>query len=169
MGRTWCRGAGAGPLSSGHFNSATADRCRMNSIALAAPAAKSSTSFSAASTVQAACARIFGGLQHLLMSQTLPTILRVTIRYKFCRAWSCDYHMSAEFPPYWASAVSRPDPKDIGAARQGLVSAHQAEESGATLLRVLLSAMLSVRSGRRMSVLCIVFLTSMPPKSQWQN
>ena len=55
MGHTWCRGAGAGPLSSGHFSSATADRLRMNSMALAAPAAKSSTSFSALSTVQAAC------------------------------------------------------------------------------------------------------------------
>ena len=70
MEQTWCRGAGAGPLSSGHFSSATADRLRMNSITLAAPAAKSSTSFSASSTVQAACTQVSGDLQHLLMLQT---------------------------------------------------------------------------------------------------
>jgi hypothetical protein len=38
-----------------------------------------------------------------------------------------------------------------------------------TLLRALLSALLCVRSGRRMSVLCMVCLTSMPPQFQHKN
>ena len=51
---TWWRGAGE-VLPSGHCHRATAERCRMNSIALEAPAANSCTAFSACSTVHTAC------------------------------------------------------------------------------------------------------------------